>query len=88
MKGSGGRSLIDGHSGPSVPHEFYGSQSLGRQIVATLIAIYGIFMTPLGWNWALFVWGYAILLFLLNDRLKLAAYRVFNPATLPVPAKV
>ncbi|MEB0276803.1 HAD-IC family P-type ATPase, partial [Cryobacterium sp. 5B3] len=33
---------------------------LGTQAVATLIAVYGLFMTPLGWGWAAFVWGYAI----------------------------
>ncbi len=33
---------------------------LGTQVVATLIAVYGLFMTPLGWGWALFVWGYAL----------------------------
>jgi P-type E1-E2 ATPase len=45
----------------------------------TLIAVYGIFMSPIGWVWALFVWGYAIawLLFLMN-RVKLAAYRIFD----------
>ena len=52
---------------------------LGTQIVATLIAVYGLFMTPLGWGWALFVWGYALVWFLLNDRLKLLAYRIFDP---------
>ena len=52
---------------------------LGTQIVATLIAVYGLFMMPLGWGWALFVWGYALSWFLLNDRLKLLAYRVFDP---------
>jgi H+-transporting ATPase len=52
---------------------------LGTQIVATLIAVYGLFMTPLGWGWALFVWGYALAWFLLNDRVKLLAYRVFDP---------
>ncbi len=52
---------------------------LGTQIVATLIAVYGLFMTPLGWGWAMFVWGYALVWFLLNDRLKLLAYRVFDP---------
>jgi len=52
---------------------------LGTQIVATLIAVYGFFMTPLGWGWALFVWGYALAWFLLNDRIKLLAYRVFDP---------
>jgi H+-transporting ATPase len=52
---------------------------LGTQTVATLIAVYGFFMTPLGWGWAGFVWGYALLWFLLNDRVKLLAYRIFDP---------
>ena len=30
-------------------------------MVATLIAVFGLFMTPLGWGWAVFVWGYACL---------------------------
>ena len=51
---------------------------LGTQIVATLIAVYGIFMTPLGWGWAGFVWGYGLLWFLLNDRIKLLAYKIFD----------
>jgi len=54
---------------------------LGTQIIATLIAVYGFLMTPLGWHWALFVWGYALAWFLVNDRLKLLAYRVFDPPT-------
>ena len=53
---------------------------LGTQVLATLIAVYGLFMTPLGWGWALFVWGYALAWFLLNDRLKLLAYRILDPA--------
>ncbi|MGA3182554.1 MAG: cation transporting ATPase C-terminal domain-containing protein, partial [Verrucomicrobiota bacterium] len=53
---------------------------LGTQIVATLIAVYGLFMTPLGWGWAAFVWGYALVWFLVNDRVKLLAYRIFDPA--------
>jgi len=52
---------------------------LGTQIVATLIAVYGLFMTPLGWTWAGFVWGYALLWALVNDRVKLLAYRIFDP---------
>jgi len=51
---------------------------LGTQAVATLIAVYGFFMTPLGWGWAGFVWGYALVWFLLNDRMKLLAYRIFS----------
>ena len=57
---------------------------LGTQIVATLIAVYGLFMTPLGWGWALFVWGYALLWFLVSDRVKLFAYRVFDPTDVPL----
>ena len=51
---------------------------LGTQIVATLIAVYGVLMTPLGWGWALFVWGYALAWFLVNDRIKLLAYHIFG----------
>jgi H+-transporting ATPase len=35
-------------------------------------------MTPLGWKWAGFVWGYALIWFLINDRIKLLAYRIFD----------
>ncbi len=52
---------------------------LGTQTLATLIAVYGLFMTPLGWGWAAFVWGYALAWFLVNDRVKLLAYRIFDP---------
>ncbi len=52
---------------------------LGTQLLATLIAVYGLFMAPLGWNWALFVWGYAFVWFLVSDRVKLLAYRIFDP---------
>jgi H+-transporting ATPase len=51
---------------------------LGTQTVATLIAVYGLFMTPLGWRWAGFVWAYALIWALVNDRVKLLAYRIFD----------
>jgi H+-transporting ATPase len=60
---------------------------LGTQTMATLIAVYGLFMTPLGWGWAAFVWGYALAWFLVNDRVKLLAYRIFDPSAAPSPAK-
>src|SRR5271169_2909424 len=60
---------------------------LGTQMLATLIAVYGVFMTPLGWGWALFVWGYALAWFLLNDCVKLLAYRIFDPAKAHLSAK-
>jgi H+-transporting ATPase len=60
---------------------------LGTQALATLIAVYGLYMTPLGWGWAAFVWGYALAWFLLNDRVKLLAYRVFDPTQAPLLAR-
>ena len=57
---------------------------LGTQMLATLIAVYGVFMTPLGWTWAAFVWGYALAWFLVTDQVKLAAYRIFDPAAAPL----
>jgi H+-transporting ATPase len=52
---------------------------VGTQLVATILAVYGILMMPIGWGWSLAVWGYALAWFLVNDRVKLLAYRVFDP---------
>jgi H+-transporting ATPase len=52
---------------------------LVTQLIATLIAVYGLFMAPIGWGWAVLVWGYAMAWFLFNDQVKLAAYRIFDP---------
>lgn len=35
-------------------------------------------MPPLLWNWTRFVWSYALTGFLINDRVKLMAYRIFD----------
>jgi H+-transporting ATPase len=51
---------------------------LGTQAVATLIATFGLFMAPIGWKLALFVWGYALAWFLVNDWVKLAAERIMD----------
>ncbi|TGD86162.1 plasma-membrane proton-efflux P-type ATPase [Mycolicibacterium sp. CH28] len=53
---------------------------LGTQAIATFIAVYGLFMAPLGWKWAAVVWAYALVWFLINDRIKLLAYRILDPA--------
>jgi H+-transporting ATPase len=53
---------------------------LGTQMVATLIAVYGFLMPPLGWGWAGFVWCYALIWAVVSDRVKLLAYRILDPA--------
>jgi H+-transporting ATPase len=54
---------------------------LGTQILATLIAVYGILMAPIGWELAGLVWLYALAWFLIGDRIKVAACRIFDPGT-------
>jgi H+-transporting ATPase len=50
----------------------------GTQILATFIAVYGLLMPPLGWKWAGFVWGYAVIWALLSDGIKVVAYRFLD----------
>ncbi|MGO9962664.1 MAG: hypothetical protein ACLPUG_04445, partial [Acidimicrobiales bacterium] len=60
----------------------------GTQMLATFIAVYGIFMTPIGWGYAAFVWGYALAWFLVTDRVKLLAYRILDPMKTKTPSNV
>jgi H+-transporting ATPase len=48
------------------------------KILATLAAVYGVFMDPIGWRWAGLVWGYSLAWFLINDLIKRAGYRMFD----------
>ena len=48
------------------------------QIVGTTFAVYGVFMTPIGWGLAAFVWGYALLAFLITDQLKIHFFRLMG----------
>jgi H+-transporting ATPase len=51
---------------------------VGTQLVATLVAVYGLFMTPIGWGWAAMVWGYAFAWFLVNDWIEIWALHIFD----------
>jgi H+-transporting ATPase len=51
---------------------------IGTQIVATIIAVYGFLMEPLGWKYAGIVWGYALAWLIVNDAAKQLAYRIFS----------
>ena len=58
------------------------------KVLATVAAVYGWFMVPIGWGWALLIWGYALAWFLVNDRVKLIAYRIFDQTKVPLLAKI
>jgi H+-transporting ATPase len=57
---------------------------IGTQLTATLFAVYGILMSPMGWQLAALVWGYALAWFLVEDRVKLLAHRIFDPTRPPL----
>ena len=49
--------------------------TFSTRILGTLIAVYGIFVTPIGWKYALWMWAYALTWFVINDAVKVAAYK-------------
>jgi H+-transporting ATPase len=48
------------------------------RILGTLIAVYGIFITPIGWEYAMWMWLYALSWFVFNDIVKVATYRLLR----------
>jgi H+-transporting ATPase len=48
------------------------------QFFGTLVAVYGIFMPPLGWSLAGFIWGYALIEFVVTDFIKIKVYSLAN----------
>jgi H+-transporting ATPase len=52
--------------------------TFGTEILGTLIAVYGVFVTPVGWTYALWMWVYALAWFIVNDIVKAAVYRLLR----------
>ncbi len=48
------------------------------KILATLFVVYGWFVAPIGWKYALIVWGYAIAWAVVNDFVKVWAYKILR----------
>jgi H+-transporting ATPase len=53
--------------------------TFGTRVLGTIIAVYGGWglFTPVGWEWAIFIWGYAIAWFLFNDVVKMAILKMY-----------
>ncbi len=51
------------------------------QLFGTLAVVYGWFMSPTGWKWALFVWAYALVAFLISSAVKIGVYALLNNRT-------
>jgi H+-transporting ATPase len=52
--------------------------TFGTEIIGTLIAVYGVLITPIGWKYALWMWAYALLWFVIDNTAKLLAYRLLH----------
>ena len=52
--------------------------TFGTEILGTLIAVYGLLITPIGWEYALWMWLYALVWFLINDAIKVLTYRMLR----------
>jgi H+-transporting ATPase len=48
------------------------------KLLATLVVVYGIFVSPIGWGLAAFVWGYALAAFVVTDFLKVYFYKLLD----------
>ncbi len=49
--------------------------AVATKVAATLFAVYGWFVAPIGWGNALLIWGYALAWMVVNDFVKVATYR-------------
>ncbi len=52
--------------------------TISTKLLATFVAVYGWFITPISWNLALLIWGYAIIAFLITDFLKVRIYKLLD----------
>lgn len=48
------------------------------KVIATLVAVYGFYVSPIGWKLAGIVWGYAFIAFLVMDAFKVWAYKLLD----------
>ena len=55
------------------------SATFSSRVIGTIIAVYGFgLMTPIGWNWGLGMWAYALVWFVFNDAVKMAVLRFYR----------
>lgn len=52
--------------------------AFGTRIAGTLIAVFGIFMHPIGWGAIGLIWLYTIVWFLLNDQVKVWGFKALD----------
>ena len=48
------------------------------KVLATVFAVYGWFIAPIGWQMALFIWAYSFAAFFVTDIIKVYFYKLFG----------
>lgn len=48
------------------------------KLLATLVVVYGLFVAPIGWVLAGFIWAYALIAFVVTDFLKVYFYKLLD----------
>jgi len=52
--------------------------AIGTKLLATMLVIYGIYVSPLSWKLAGFVWLYSLVAFVITDFMKVHFYKVLD----------
>jgi H+-transporting ATPase len=53
--------------------------TFSTRVIGTIISVYGFgLITPIGWNWAIFMWIYALTWFVFNDFVKILVLKYYR----------
>ncbi len=52
--------------------------AVSTKLLATLIVVYGVFVSPIGWQLAGLIWAYALAAFIVTDFLKVRFYKLLD----------
>lgn len=52
--------------------------AFGSRAIGTLVAVYGVFMLPIGWKYAAYMWFYALIWWVFNDTVKVLTYKFLD----------
>ena len=61
------------------PSPILWAATYSTRLAGTLVGVYGFgLLTPTGWGWAMFIWGYALTWLLINDFIKLFVWKMYK----------
>jgi H+-transporting ATPase len=67
-----------GHFWSPKPGKLLFWSAIITKLLATLVVVYGIYVSPIGWKLAGFVWIYALVAFVITDWMKVKLYEIMD----------